>query len=208
MRTRQGRKTMTHLLRIMTGICLLLASVQALANTALTALDFRQGQGGELQVDLTFSQGVLEVRGYRLDEPARLSIDLIDATNQLEQRRIDLGIGGVEQVTALEAGSRTRLVFHLDGPLPYDTVQQGNQLRITIGGSLGRCRSGEHRALCPACGAADKPDAADGDRYRLSPWRRRRRAGHPHLRPGRGRRAGARSGARPHRGGASRGGAS
>lgn len=96
---------MTHLLRIMTGICLLLASVQALANTALTALDFRQGQGGELQVDLTFSQGVLEVRGYRLDEPARLSIDLIDATNQLEQRRIDLGIGGVEQVTALEAGS-------------------------------------------------------------------------------------------------------
>ncbi|WP_445156734.1 type IV pilus secretin PilQ [Halomonas sp. E14] len=126
---------MTHLLRTMTGICLLLASVQALANTALTALDFRQGQGGELQVDLTFSQGVPEVRGYRLDEPARLSIDLIDATNQLEQRRIDLGIGGVEQVTALEAGSRTRLVFHLDGPLPYDTVQQGNQLRITIGGS-------------------------------------------------------------------------
>ncbi len=126
---------MTHFLRTMTGVCLLLASVQALANTALTGLDFRQGQGGELQVDLTFSQGVPEVRGYRLDEPARLSIDLIDATNQLEQRRIDLGIGGVEQVTALEAGSRTRLVFHLDGPLPYDTVQQGNRLRITIGGA-------------------------------------------------------------------------
>ncbi|RDB44791.1 type IV pilus secretin family protein [Halomonas sp. DQ26W] len=122
------------MIRAMAGLCLLAVSSVVLATTTLTDLDFRQGESGELQVDLTFSHGVPEVRGYRLDEPARLTIDLVDTTNRLEQRRMELGIGGVEQVTALEAGSRTRLVFNLEGPLPYDTAQQGDRLRLSIGG--------------------------------------------------------------------------
>ncbi len=125
---------MKQMIRALAGLCLLAVSSAALAATTLTGLDFRQGESGELQVDLTFSHGVPEVRGYRLDDPARLTIDLVDTANQLEQRRMELGIGGVEQVTALEAGSRTRLVFNLEGPLPYDTAQQGDRLRLSIGG--------------------------------------------------------------------------
>ncbi|WP_081785962.1 type IV pilus secretin PilQ, partial [Halomonas sp. BC04] len=138
------------MIRAMAGLCLLAVSSAALAATTLTGLDFRQGESGELQVDLTFSHGVPEVRGYRLDDPARLTIDLVDTANQLEQRRMELGIGGVEQVTALEAGSRTRLVFNLDGPLPYDTTQQGDRLRLSIGGGA---------AVAPTTAVAQQPVA-------------------------------------------------
>nr|WP_262488902.1 type IV pilus secretin PilQ [Halomonas sp. ANAO-440] len=137
------------MIRALAGLCLLAVSSAALATTTLTDLDFRQGESGELQVDLTFSHGVPEVRGYRLDDPARLTIDLVDTANQLDQRRMELGIGGVEQVTALEAGSRTRLVFNLEGPLPYDTTQQGDRLRLSIGGS----------AAAPTTAVAQQPAA-------------------------------------------------
>ena len=142
---------MKQMVRAMAGFCLLAVSSAALAATTLTGLDFRQGENGELQVDLTFSHGVPEVRGYRLDDPARLTIDLVDTTNQLEQRRMELGIGGVEQVTALEAGSRTRLVFNLEGPLPYDTTRQGDRLRLSIGGgAAARTAAAQQPATRPA----------------------------------------------------------
>ncbi|WP_163558179.1 type IV pilus secretin PilQ family protein [Halomonas sp. NO4] len=123
--------------RALVGFCLLLVSAAAAAAT-LTDLDFRQGESGELQVDLAFDEGVPEVRGYRLDEPPRLTIDLMATGNRLAQRRYDLGIGGVAQVTALEAGSRTRLVFNLEGPLPYRTEVLGDRLRLSIGGEVVR----------------------------------------------------------------------
>ncbi|MBA2778090.1 type IV pilus secretin PilQ [Billgrantia kenyensis] len=127
---------MKHLIGRLAAVCLAMVALPALAASTLTDLNFRQGERGELLVDLEFSGGVPEVRGYRLDEPPRLTIDLVDTTNGLDRRRLDLGVGGVEQVTALEAGSRTRLVFNMDGPLPYETTQEGDRLRLAIGGGV------------------------------------------------------------------------
>ncbi|WP_183382943.1 type IV pilus secretin PilQ [Halomonas stenophila] len=122
--------------RALAALAMLAISTAAMAASTLTNLDFRQGAGGALEVDLDFSGPVPEVRGYRLDDPPRLTIDLMETSSGLERRRQELGIGGVERVTALEAGSRTRLVFDLAGPLPYDTTQLGNRLRLSIGGGV------------------------------------------------------------------------
>ncbi|QTF92317.1 MAG: type IV pilus secretin PilQ [Halomonas sp. BM-2019] len=130
-------------------LVLLAVSAGALAASTLEGLDFRQGSGGELEVDLSFAGPVPEVRGYRLDDPARLTIDLMETGNRLDQRRYELGIGGVQQVTALEAGSRTRLVFDLEGPLPYNTREQGNRLRLAIGGAAA------DTGVAPATAAAE-----------------------------------------------------
>lgn len=115
-------------------LAMLAVSGAALADSTLEGLDFRQGASGGLEVDLDFAGPVPEVRGYRIDDPARLTIDLMETDNRLDRRSYSLGIGGVQQVTALEAGSRTRLVFDLEGPLPYNTRQQGDRLRLAIGG--------------------------------------------------------------------------
>ncbi|WP_280546314.1 type IV pilus secretin PilQ [Halomonas sp. 11-S5] len=129
---------MQPMIRGLALVALLVIATSAAAASTLTALDFRQGSDGALEVDLDFRGPVPEVRGYRLDDPARLTIDLMDTDSALERRREELGIGGVERVTALEAGSRTRLVFELEGPLPYDTRQQGDRLRLSIGGGAGQ----------------------------------------------------------------------
>ncbi|WP_238539256.1 AMIN domain-containing protein [Halomonas sp. KM-1] len=159
---------MRQLIGTLAALCLALTAAPVLAASTLTDLDFRQGERGELLIDLSFRGGVPEVRGYRLDEPARLTIDLVDTANALERRRLDLGIGGVEQVTALEAGSRTRLVFHMDRPLPYDTVQQGDQLRLTIGGPATAPSTATARPE-PAAPQASVPAAAAPAACRVSP---------------------------------------
>ena len=138
-------------------LLLLALSAGALAASSLEGLDFRQGSGGELEVDLQFAGPVPEVRGYRLDDPARLTIDLMETANRLDQRSYALGIGGVRQVTALEAGSRTRLVFDLEGPLPYNTREQGNRLRLAIGG--GAADTGVAQAAAPAPASAPSEPA-------------------------------------------------
>ncbi|MDR5867238.1 type IV pilus secretin PilQ [Halomonas koreensis] len=122
--------------RALAALAMLMVSASVMAASTLTDLSFRQGTGGELEVDLAFDGPVPEVRGYRLDDPARLTIDLMETASALERRRQELGIGGVQRVTALEAGQRTRLVFDLDGPLPYDTAQRGGGLRLSIGGAV------------------------------------------------------------------------
>ncbi|MEQ6918517.1 type IV pilus secretin PilQ [Halomonas aquatica] len=129
---------MQPMIRGLAILSLLAVSTAAMAASTLTDLSFRQGADGALEVELDFSGPVPEVRGYRLDEPARLTIDLMDTASSLERRREELGMGGVERVTALEAGSRTRLVFELEGPLPYDTRQQGDRLMLSIGGGAGQ----------------------------------------------------------------------
>ncbi|MBS9403161.1 type IV pilus secretin PilQ [Halomonas sp. TRM85114] len=161
---------MTAMMRGFATLAMLAVSSSALAASTLDNLDFRQGSGGELEVDLDFSGPIPEVRGYRLDDPARLTIDLVDTASRLEQRRFELGIGGVEDVTALEAGSRTRLVFALEGPLPYNTRQQGDQLQLVIGGAAGSAPSPQNASATSVSDetrtssvAASGPSVADID---------------------------------------------
>ncbi len=158
---------MQPIIRGLATVALLAVSTASMAASTLTNLDFRQGGDGALEVDLDFRGPVPEVRGYRLDDPARLTIDLMETDSTLERRREELGIGGVERVTALEAGSRTRLVFELEGPLPYNTRQQGDRLRLSIGGGAGQVAttaSSPSTSSTSAVPASPSRDASSGYR--------------------------------------------
>lgn len=121
----------------------------ALGASTLTGLEVSQGSTGELEVDMRFDGEVPQVRGYRLDSPPRLSIDLVDTANGLAERRREIGLAGVDRLITLEAGSRTRLVFDLDAPLAYRTRQVGNRLELIIGD-----------AAAPATASASAPAAS------------------------------------------------
>ncbi|HET8790187.1 MAG TPA: type IV pilus secretin PilQ family protein [Modicisalibacter sp.] len=127
----------------------------AVAVSTLTGLDFDQ-RAGQLEVSLHFSDGVPEVRGYRVDTPPRLTIDLMDTVSQLDRRRFELGLGGVNHVVALEAGERTRLVFNLERALPYAIREQGNTLVLGIGEGV----VDQQAAMSQAADAASS-DSAD-----------------------------------------------
>ncbi|RUR29655.1 type IV pilus secretin family protein [Vreelandella andesensis] len=100
--------------------------------SVLTDVDVRQTNSGDVELVLQFSGGVGQLRGYRLDAPPRLALDLADTQNAIAQRRIDVSRGGVEQVTVLEGGGRTRLVVDLNRSLDYTSRVVGDQLRITL----------------------------------------------------------------------------
>ncbi|MGB8712120.1 MAG: type IV pilus secretin PilQ family protein [Onishia taeanensis] len=127
----------------------------ALAASTLTGLEVRQGSSGELEVDMRFDGEVPQVRGYRLDSPPRLSIDLVETANGLAERRREIGLAGVDRLITLEAGSRTRLVFDLDAPLAYRTRQVGNRLELVIGGDVSRAAAAANEQASSASATDD-----------------------------------------------------
>ena len=72
-----------------------LASAQGGAR--LTAVEVLPMQGSTLQIRLRTDGPAPQPLTFTIDRPARLSIDLPDVSLALENRRIDVGAGGVEQ---------------------------------------------------------------------------------------------------------------
>ncbi|UYO75358.1 type IV pilus secretin PilQ [Halomonas qinghailakensis] len=117
-------------------LLLLIAFVPSLGMASvLTDLDVRQTNNGNVELVLQFSGGVAQLRGYRLDAPPRLALDLADTQSAVAQRRIAVSRGGVEQVTVLEGSGRTRLVVDLNESLDYTSRVVGDQLRVTLSGN-------------------------------------------------------------------------
>ena len=110
----------------------LMASVAQAAST-LQDLEFTSLGGDRMELKLDFAGGVPEVKGYRIETPPRITIDLMDTSSQLDKRRFELGLNGVEELVALEAGSRTRLVMKLSQTRPYVTRTEGNSLYVIVG---------------------------------------------------------------------------
>lgn len=127
---------MRRILYVFAAAAIFAASTAVQADTVLTGLDYQQSANGSLEVDLDFDGPVPEVRGYRLDHPARLTIDLIDTGSRLEWRHRSIDTAGVRQLTALKAGQRARLIFELDSALAYNTIDMGHRLRLVIGGNM------------------------------------------------------------------------
>ncbi|WP_404471521.1 type IV pilus secretin PilQ [Vreelandella venusta] len=122
---------MVAALRRITLLLLALTPSLSLASV-LTGMDVHQADSGEVELVLQFSDGVAELTGYRLDAPPRLALDLADTQSGLAQRRLNVGSGGVERVTAIEGNGRTRLVVDLVEALDYRSQVEGDQLRISF----------------------------------------------------------------------------
>ncbi|BBI59730.1 hypothetical protein HSBAA_10360 [Vreelandella sulfidaeris] len=98
----------------------------------LTDIDVQPADNGGVNVDLSFTGGVPELRSYRLDSPPRVALDLAEAQSGLTNRRIKVGRHGIEQITALEGNGRTRLVVTLSEPQAFTSSVQDNHLRLTF----------------------------------------------------------------------------
>ena len=82
----------------------LMANV-AMAASSLQDLNFTALGGDRMELKLDFVGGVPEVKGYRIETPPRITIDLLDTSSQLDKRRFDLGLSGVDELVALEAAT-------------------------------------------------------------------------------------------------------
>lgn len=117
------RRTLLILLAFMP--CQVLASV-------LTDIGVHQGEHGVLEIDLHFSGGVAELQRYRLDNPPRLTLDLIATQNGLGRRHLEINQPGIERIDAVEGNGRTRLVVSLTQPMIESAQVMGDRLRVSL----------------------------------------------------------------------------
>lgn len=125
--TRAWGGTLAALLVVWAGVA------QAQDAVRLTAVEVQPLQGQSLRVRLRTDGTAPQPMTFTIDRPARLSVDLPAVVLALENRRIDVGSGGVDTIVAAESGGRTRVVFNLDALVPYTAQAEGDSVIVTLG---------------------------------------------------------------------------
>jgi len=116
------------------GLSLLAAFISpALLAANLNTLDVASLPGDKVELKLGFDEPVTAPRGYTLDQPARIALDLPGVSSKLGARNRELGVGNARSVTVVEAQGRTRLIVNLTSLVPYSTRVDGNNLFVLLG---------------------------------------------------------------------------
>lgn len=116
------------------GISLLSGFIASTVLAAdLSGLDVAALPGDRVELKLQFDSPVVAPRGYTIEQPARIALDLPGVTNKLGVKNRELGVGNARSVTIVEAKDRTRLIVNLSTLVPYATRAEGNNLYVIVG---------------------------------------------------------------------------
>lgn len=124
---------------VLAGALGLLSSL-SLAGT-LKSIEANSLSGDSMEVRLKFEGGVPEVKGYSIEQPARIALDLLGASSTISGKRQNLGTGNARSVTIVEAKDRTRLIFNLESLTGYTTSVDSDSVVVLLGGEQGRADS-------------------------------------------------------------------
>ncbi len=118
------------------GIALLAAMfAPALLAADLEKLDVAALPGDRVELKLQFDEPVAAPRGYTIEQPARIALDLPGVQNKLGTKNRELSVGNTRSVTVVEAKDRTRLIINLTTLSSYATRVEGNNLFVVVGNS-------------------------------------------------------------------------
>lgn len=118
------------------GISLLATLVSpAILAATLQGLDVASLPGDRVELKLTFNEPVAAPRGYTIEQPARIALDLPGVDSALATKNRELGVGNARSVTVVEAKDRTRLIINMTNLAPYSTRVDGNNLFVLVGGN-------------------------------------------------------------------------
>ncbi|MGE8294072.1 MAG: type IV pilus secretin PilQ [Pseudomonas sp.] len=101
----------------------------------LQGLDVASLPGDRVELKLSFDEPVTAPRGYTIEQPARIALDLPGVANKLGSKNRELGVGNARSVTIVEAKDRTRLIVNLNNLAPYSTRVEGSDLFVLVGES-------------------------------------------------------------------------
>ncbi|HCS27251.1 MAG TPA: type IV pilus secretin PilQ [Spongiibacteraceae bacterium] len=108
-----------------------------LCPTALAAelkdVQFSSLEGGRFEARLSFDSAPPEPKGYTIEKPARIALDLPGVSSALQQKKFPLAYGNASSAVVLEGNGRTRLVLNLLELVPYLTRVDGNDLIVEVG---------------------------------------------------------------------------
>jgi type IV pilus assembly protein PilQ len=136
------------------------------ASINLTDLAVRTDAHGGAEVTLAVD-GKVRYESFLIDGPDRLVLDLLGTVSHLDQYRFDVHQGGVSRVRAgqhtAEPVPVTRVVFDLEGPVPYTISRTDGDLVVAFGEGSTASASNETPVAAPvvADGTAVVDNAAE-----------------------------------------------
>ena len=122
----------------LTGLGLLLTilpMMAAFAATKVTGIDHSSTADGGVRITLQISGDVPQVSVFVTQSPARIVLDLADTQSEAGTDAVTVGLGPVQQYSAIAAGGRTRLIVDLSQQAAYDYNAYADQVVLTIAGS-------------------------------------------------------------------------
>ncbi|MFT5576066.1 MAG: type IV pilus assembly protein PilQ [Bermanella sp.] len=99
----------------------------------LRDIQFSSLAGGRFEARLSFDSHPPEPKGYTIEKPARIALDLPGVSSALKQKKFPLAYGNASSAVVLEGNGRTRLVLNLLELVPYLTRVDGNDLIVEVG---------------------------------------------------------------------------
>lgn len=156
----QRKPHMSHFLpKLSLSLLAVLLSPSLLAAN-LQALDVASLPGDRVELKLTFDEPVLAPRGYTIEQPARIAIDLPGVSSKLGVKSKELGAGNARSVTVVEAKDRTRLIVNLTNLSPYNTRAEGNSVYVVVGEGASANAAAPTTAVAAPVSAPVKPYVA------------------------------------------------
>ena len=134
----------------------------------LQSIDVSPLSGQRLELRLRTSGTAPAPMDFRIDNPARIAIDLPDTSLGLPNRRQEVNLGPLTTVLAAEANGRTRVVLNLNQMVPYTTRVEGDSVYIEVGGDGGAATFAGQQASQrqPGAQAAAGPRALESIDFR------------------------------------------
>ena len=132
---RKQQRNWTMKTQLFSAVLAMLAAVCAPVILAadLNSLDVASLPGDRVELKLTFDGPVDLPRGYTIDQPARIVLDLPGVNNKLSKRNHELGAGNARSVAVVEAQERTRVIISLTNLAGYQARAEGNSLFVVVG---------------------------------------------------------------------------
>ncbi|MCJ7815734.1 MAG: AMIN domain-containing protein [Xanthomonadales bacterium] len=122
----------------LSGLTLVLAIMpmaMVLAASNVTGIDHASTADGGVEIALRTDGDVPQVSVFATENPSRIVLDLADTENRVGSESVFVGIGSVQQYSAMGAGGRTRLVVDLSQSAAYDYRAEDGRIILTIAGN-------------------------------------------------------------------------
>jgi type IV pilus assembly protein PilQ len=134
---RSGRATKNRSLKKICQAVLSSALLMGLSPFVLAAeitdLQFASLPGDQVEITLSFDEPPPEPRGYTIEQPARIALDLFGTSSALSEKYYNLGVGNARAVTVMDVKDRTRVIINLTELSGYTTRREGNKLFVVVG---------------------------------------------------------------------------
>ncbi|OQX38706.1 MAG: fimbrial protein [Oceanospirillales bacterium LUC14_002_19_P2] len=109
-----------------------LSAVTSAVAAILESIDAASLPGDKVELKLEFDGRPPQIKGYTIEQPARIAIDLLGTLSNVPKYN-EIGFANARNVAVLETNERTRLIVSLNNPAGYSTRTEGSNLYIMIG---------------------------------------------------------------------------